>query len=878
MPGGLILTGQQNRMMLVGILLLAILAGFMSWPGSHRDPATHRKVISQEDPNLLHLRTYFGLDIRGGVRVTLRPKIEEYQKTHPHETWSSANLDTVKQVIEKRVNIQGVSEPLIYTKPESNQIIVELPGLKDDREALARLQSTASLNFYLLRQLGTKTQPGTWTLRQDKDHNETLFNTTTSQPVTDAELEEQVFSQPPIASGEDMVGESCRAEMSPTGNNYIDFEFDPTKPGATKFEETTRAYPDHYLAVFLDKKLLTAPTINGPISGKGIIEGNFTLEQARDLANQLKAGALPVPLEVLETRKLEATLGREAVAATTLAGGIGLLLVLIFMMAYYRLPGILASVALLLYSLFSFALFKWVPVTLTLPGIAGFILSIGMAVDANILIFERLKEELRAGKTLRAGIDTGFKRAFTAIVDSNVCTLITCGFLFGLGTGPIKGFALTLALGVVVSMFTAITVTRTFLFALVGFNWAQNPAAYGLKFQFTPALNVMKRKMLWLGISGLIIVPGLIFWALGGIKQSIDFKGGTEIQISFAARHSTTEIEQTLVRLNPRYKDSRVVLAGGVGTQTYAAIITMPQLTDEERIQVIDSLTEHGKTLAPGVTPESVGYAKVSPAISDELRNQAIMAILLASATIVIYLAFRFAIGGFQEGLKYGTCAVVALLHDVLVLWGAFAILGYFLNWQIDSLFVTAMLTVVGFSVHDTIIVFDRIRENLQHRQRGDYFSDLADRSIDQTIARSINTSFTVVLTLSALFFFGGSVVHQFAGALLIGIISGTYSSIFNASVLLVMWKQRDSSLALAGVGSATGLKSGLAARGGETRPGDRPLVSPKSNANTYPAGRVPERPGESGAGESAIGTDEEPVKGRAPAPRRQTPRRQRRM
>jgi SecD/SecF fusion protein len=875
--GSHILTGQQNRLALAGILLLAILAGFMSWPGTHVSPVTHRKVYSQEDPNLLHIRTYYGLDIRGGVRVTLRPKIEEYQKTHPRDTWSTDKLDTVKQVLEKRVNFQGVSEPLIYTKPENNQIIVELPGLKDDKEALARLQSTASLQFYLLNQLGKKDSPGIWSISRDKDGNEVLVNTNTRLPITPEELDAQVFDQPPIASGEDMIGESCKADLNPQSGAYIDFEFDPTKPGASKFEETTRAYPDHYLAIFLDKKLLTAPTINGPISGKGIIEGNFTLEQARDLANQLKAGALPVPLEVQETRKLEATLGREAVAATTLAGGVGLLLVLIFMIAYYRLPGVLASVALILYSLFSFALLKWIPVTLTLPGIAGFILSIGMAVDANILIFERLKEELRAGKTLRAGIDAGFKRAFTAILDSNVCTLITCGFLYWLGTGPIRGFALTLALGVVVSMFTAITVTRTFLFALVGFNWAQNQGAYGLSFQFTPAMHVMKRKLLWLGISGAIIIPGLIFWALGGVKQSIDFKGGTELQIPYASRHSAEEIERQLVAMNPRYKDSRVVLAGGTGTQTNAAIITLPQLTDEERQQAIEKLTDGGKELAPGMTMQSVGYSKVSGAISDQLRNQAILAIFFASATIVLYLALRFAIGGFKEGLKYGSCAVIALLHDVLVLWGAFAILGYFLNWQIDSLFVTAMLTVVGFSVHDTIIVFDRIRENLQHRQRGENFSDLSDRSIDQTIARSINTSFTVVLTLLALFLFGGSVVHQFAGALLIGIISGTYSSIFNASVLLVIWKEKDSGLALAGVGSAVGPRSGLAARGGETRPGDRPLVTPKPNANAYSAPRTPEKAPEDEAADDVAYAPED-GKSRPATTRRQTQRRQRRM
>lgn len=869
------MTGQQNRLFLAFILLLSILAICAGWPGPVVNHDTRKPTgrFAQEEPNFLKLKTLFGLDIRGGVRVVLRPKIEEYVKQG--KKWTSGDLETVRSIIEKRVNNQGVSEPLIYTKPDpDNQIIVELPGLKDEKQALEQLQSTASLRFYLLQQLGKKGQPGVWAISTDKAGNEVIVNSATREPISPEILNEQVFSKPPIASGEDLVGESCKGELSPQGGAYIDFEFDPTKDGSRRFEDTTRAFQDYYLAVFLDNKLLTAPTINGPISGKGIIEGNFTLEYAKATADQLKAGALPVPLEIQETRKLEATLGKEAVAATTVAGGIGLLLVLVFMIGYYRLPGVLASAALLLYALFSFALFKLIPVTLTLPGIAGFILSIGMAVDANILIFERLKEELRSGKTLRSGIDAGFKRAFTAILDSNVCTLITCASLYWLGTGPIRGFALTLALGVLVSMFTAITVTRTFLFSLVGFQWAQNPAAYGLNFHLPiPALHVMKRKMLWLGISVAIIIPGIVFAFAGGIKQSIDFTGGTEIQIPFAQRRDADSIVQALVRINPKYKESRVVISGGANGQGSLVLITMPTLTDQERVQVIDTISEGGKALPAGMTTQSVAYSKVSGSISDQLRVDAFKAIFLSSGAIVLYLAFRFAIGGFKEGLKYGACAVIALLHDILVLLGSFAILGFALNWQVDSLFVTAMLTVIGFSVHDTIIVFDRVRENLQHRQRGENFSDLADRSIDQTIARSINTSFTVVLTLASLFFFGGSVIHQFSGALLIGIISGTYSSIFNASVLLVMWKQRDTGLALAGVGKNVGPKSGLTtARAGAALPGDRPLVAPA----------VQERAGAGDAGEGgevrSEGEDNDDRPKPRPAVRRQTARRQRRM
>ena len=839
--GGFVLTGQQNRLLLVVILALTVIASFISF---------NKKI-----------RTYFGLDIRGGVRVTLRPNIPEYEK-HGRK-WAANDLETVRNILEKRVNIAGVSEPVLITKPESNEIFVELPDLKDEQEAVDRLQSTASLQFYLLQQLGKDEGGGIWKTITDEKTGEEILYKSDGTKLTDAELQEQVFDKPPIAAGADMAANSCRAEISPTGKVYITFGFDAAKDGSKNFEETTRVHTGERLAVFLDKKLLTAPRINSVISGNGIIEGNFTLESAKALADQLNAGALPVPLEILSKQKLEATLGLEAVKATSIAGGVGLLLVLLFMMVYYRLPGVLASVALILYALFSFSLFKLVPVTLTLPGIAGFILSIGMAVDANILIFERLKEELRSGKSLRNSIETGFKRAFTAILDSNVCTLITCGVLWAFGTGPIKGFALTLALGVAVSMFTAITVTRTFLFALVGMKRAQNPAVYGLDWNWQPKMGVMKRQMLWLGISGVIIIPGLIAWAMGGIKQSIDFKGGTELQIPFAARRSAEDIQKQLTAISPRYRDSHVLVSSGAGTDKNLALITMPQLKDDERVEAISKLTNNGSDLAPGITVKNIAYANVTGTISNELTADAFKAVILASILIVLYLALRFSIGGFVEGLKYGTCAVIALLHDVLVLWGAFAILGLIFNWQIDSLFVTAMLTVIGFSVHDTIIVFDRIRENLQLRKKGENFSDLADHSIEQTIARSVNTSLTVIITLFALFFFGGGVIHQFVGALLIGIISGTYSSIFNASVLLVLWKKYDTGLALAGYGSAAGLKSGLVARTASL-PGDKPLYIPKSDA---PATLTSSNE----AGDS--GGDDKPEK-----PRKLTQRRQRKM
>ncbi len=832
------MTGQQNRSFLTVVLVLALIAGYVTFSSK--------------------IKPTYGLDIRGGVRVALRAKTEEYKDGK----WSESSLEAVRKVIENRVNYTGVSEPTIVTKPP-DQVVVELPGLKDEAEAIKSFQSTASLEFYYLRQLGSKdrSREAVWSISEQVDpvtkvKQEVLVDRN-GVPLTEEQLKDAVFSSAPIVTGKDLEENSCRAVITGTGDPEIEFKF--KDKGAQEFEDFTRAHIGEFLAVFLDHKLLTAPTIDSVIpGGKGVIHGNFTLESSKALAANLNAGALPVPLEIVETRKLEATLGAEAVKATTIAGIAGLVLVLVFMVAWYRLPGVIANAALLLYTLFSIALFKLIPVTLTLPGIAGFILSIGMAVDANILIFERLKEELRSGKTLRAAIDAGFKRAFTAIFDSNFCTAMTCCVLFNYGTGPIRGFALTLGLGVGVSMFTAITVTRTFLFALVSMGVAAREEAYGLNERHYN-LKVMSRKAIWLGFSLAVIVPGLIAWATGGIKYSIDFTGGTELAVPYKDRHSVAEIEKALVGADAKFKDSRVVVSGGA--ESRLAYVTTRRLTIPEREKLQQTLVDQVGPLTPG---QQIAYSDVSGTISSELTKDAVKAVLIASALIVLYLTFRFAMGGWKEGLKYGLCAVIALLHDVLVVWGVFALMGAALKWQVDSLFVTAMLTVIGFSVHDTIIVFDRVRENLNHRAKGENFSDLTDKSIDQTFSRSIKTSFTVVLVLLALFIAGGAVINHFVFALLVGILSGTYSSIFNASVLLVMWKKMDSGLALTGAGANTGAKSNLVARPASPQPGDRPLVSPpKPAASVAAPAASDESTSDSASAESKVAPRKAPVRKR---------------
>lgn len=712
--------------------------------------------------------TSLGLDIQGGMRVVLRAKTEELKG----KQWSPENLDTVADIMRNRVDALGVAEPVIYTKPP-DQVVLELPGLKDKQKALETIQTTAKLEFRQVPELDN----GTWTTEEETGPNgrPTGYEVILSggKPVSADELEAKVFSKDPILTGAELKP-NASAELLPQGT-VVNFEFQDGEPKRI-FEMFTRANINKRLAVFLDKKLISAPTIEDVIPGKGIIRGNFTAEQAKTLAGLLNAGALPVPLEQLQLTNVEATLGKQAVQQTLLAGIVGLGLVLLFMLFYYKLPGLLADCALILYTLFTFAVFKLIPVTLTVPGIAGFILSIGMAVDANILIFERFKEERLSGKSLRAAIEAGFKRAFTAIFDSNMCTIITCAILYHFGTGAVRGFAVTLAIGVALSMFTAITVSRTFLLSIAGTNFGQNDALYGLGRGLRPNLGVTRRMGLWFGISALTIVPGLIFWGLGGIKKSIEFTGGNEITTQFSRPVTAGQIRSTLAGAGQ--EEARIVMAEG----NLAYITTQAFKSDEEQNRVVTALQNLG-----GSIQES---EKVTPTISRELTRNALLSILCASVLIILYLALRFSIPNFVEGLKFGLCAIGAMLHDAAVVWGAFAIFGYFLNWQIDSLFVTAMLTVIGFSVHDTIVIFDRIRENLRHKARTDTFADVADRSIDQTLVRSINTSLSTLLPLLAMLAFGGPVIRLLVMALTIGIISGTYSSIFNAAPLLVLWKR----------------------------------------------------------------------------------------
>lgn len=740
-----------------------------------------------------------GLDLAGGIRVVL----EADNKDLPAKVTERADkMSAVRKVITNRVEgTLGVAEPKVQLQG-TNRIVVELPGYKDKDQALNTIKSTDRLEFYWLRDVKTEKNPaGKWEMMKDEDKNGneiySFVNSATNEVLKGdtPEGREQIMKQvvraekyvpdgvKPVLTGDQLKAESKGAISQGKPVMLIHF----TPEGTAVFRDFTRRHVGDILAIFLGDNLQTAPNINEPImQGDAEVSGFKNLTEAQNQSNFLNAGALPVPLKIVELSTVEATLGHETVSQALMAGLIGLSLVALFMLLYYRLPGFLADVALCIYALLTFAVFTAFKVTMTLPGLAGFILSIGMAVDANILIFERMKEELRSGKTLRAAIDAGFARAFSAIFDSNMCTIITSLILMWFGTGSVKSFAFTLAIGVVVSMFTAITVTRTFLHLLVSLPWVQKPSLFGLSTSWIHqqgtngkrGLDIVGKRNYYFIFSGILLVIGLVFIGMHGLNKGIEFRSGTSIQATFKQPVTVTDVNSLLAPLGVK-SDVQI-------SDKRTAFIR----TDLDPEKNSNKITAIQNTLKDKVEPGRTQISSVGPIVSAELMQKATMAVILASIAIIIYLSFRFAVGGFANGIKYGISAVAALIHDVVITIGLFALGGKLWGWEVDTLFVTALLTIIGFSVHDTIVVFDRIRENVRHRLKGEDGEALANRSILETLSRSINTSLTVMMTLASLVIFGGPIIQRFYIALLFGICIGTYSSIFNATPILVVWEK----------------------------------------------------------------------------------------
>lgn len=740
----------------------------------------------------------YGLDIQGGVQLTYRMKTEEL-KTPPTPEDLAVMQRNLADILRNRAGSSlGVVEANVGTK-NTDGVYVELPGFTNADEARQTMSTTASIRLYHAKSVATERDSSRRYEKVDSIENangapEVRFVrkvTKKELKPSDPEYKEMIGTWTLILEGSDLASASALI----TGDKaQPEFKFSPA--GATKLSEWSRRYLNggENLAFVLDGVVLSCnPKAEGEIlSNQAVLQGSYKQQYVKSLNNLLNSGALPVSLEETSNQTLDPTIGKDALSKMLTAGYISFGFIVLFMLYYYGFPGAVAFIALLLYILFTVTVMKLTGTTFSLAAIAGFILSIGMAVDANILVFERMKEEMREGRSLLTAVQLGFKRALTAIVDSNVCTIITSSFLGLFGTGLVKGFATSLIIGVAISLFTAITVTRSLLLFFVGSGIVKTEKLllpqrnwFGEKFETeaeTNPVKIVRNSKRYFMISLLSIIPGLIVIFMGGLKPNVEFSGGVDAMF-LAGNSNKAQVEANLAKNG--YKGANVKYLTSAGQKLVG--ITVPDVKSDDP----EAYEKIGKAAELESTPNK-SFTAVGPTVQRETIDAAVKAILYSSLTIVMYLSFRFgiALGGMKNGLKFGLSAIAALIHDILFVIGIAAIVGKLMGWEVSSLFVTAMLTVIGFSVHDTIVIFDRIRENLRKPQPGEDFMHLCDRSISQSLARSLNTSGTVIVTLIIMIFFGTPTIDLkfFCVTMLAGIVSGTYSSIFNATPILYLW------------------------------------------------------------------------------------------
>ncbi len=518
------------------------------------------------------------------------------------------------------------------------------------------------------------------------------------------------------------------------------------------------------IAIVYDGKVISWPTVQNVISdGTATISGQRDMQEASNLASTIRIGALPLELKEVRSNVVGAKLGEEAIQTSLLAGAVGLILIFLFMIVFYRIPGLAASLALIFYVTLELILLNLLDITLTLPGVAGIVLSIGMAVDANVIIFTRIREELATGKTVASSMKLGFSKALSAIVDGNVTTLIAAAILAVLGSGTVKGFAYTLALGIILSMFTALFVTRFVLKALyqIGFD---KEKFYGIQKE-RKVFDFIKLSPKCYILSGLVIVVGIVFLFInrstigGAFNYGLDFKGGTSTEVFFDGElPGNDEISSFVAGV---IGDNEVDVAPVVGDN--AVIIKTKELNLETRTALSEAFSSEY-----GIDGERITNESISAAVSGEMKRDAMLAVIIATLCMLIYIWIRF------KDFSFGSSAVIALVHDVLVVVTLYAVI----KLTVGTTFIACMLTIVGYSINATIVIFDRIRENKAEMLKKDTLEDVVNNSITQTVSRSINTSLTTFIMVFVLYLFGLDSVKEFALPLMVGVICGAYSSI----------------------------------------------------------------------------------------------------
>ncbi len=668
-----------------------------------------------------------GLDLAGGVSIT-------YQVKDKNPTESEMN-DTIYK-LQKRVE-QYSTEATVYQEG-ADRINIEIPGVSNANEILDELGKPGSLEF--------QTEDGAT-----------------------------------VITGSDVSTATARSGQNKMGNTEYSVELSLNEEGKEKFAQATEENVGKSIAIIYDGETISAPTVQEAIpNGTAHITGNFTFEEADNLAATIRIGGLKLELEELRSNVVGAQLGEQAISTSLKAGAIGLVLVFLFMIFAYYLPGFASSLALIIYTELVMVILNAFEVTLTLPGIAGIILSIGMAVDANVIIFARVKEEIALGKSVRNSLKTGFQKAMSAIVDGNVTTLIAAVVLWLKGSGTVKGFAQTLAIGIIVSMFTALVVTRLIVYAFYAVG-LRDEKLYYHKTKERTSIDFLSKKNICFAVSLVLIIAGFVFMGVnssrgqGAFEYSLEFEGGTSTTVPFDKDYTIDEIDAEIVPVVEKVTgDNNVQTQKVAGTKQ--VIIKTVTLELDQREELNKALVDKF-----GVKEEEITAENISSTVSGEMRQDAIIAVIISTLCMLLYIWFRF------KDIRFATSAVVALLHDVLVVLAFYAAA----RVSVGNTFIACMLTIVGYSINATIVIFDRIREELHYKTRTTDLKQLVNKSITQTLTRSIYTSLTTFVMVAVLFVMGVSSIKEFALPLMVGIVCGGYSSVCITGALWYVMKTK---------------------------------------------------------------------------------------
>ena len=740
---------------ILSLVVTAILIGVLGftaavgWGNDHTGAAKNIKL---------------GLDLAGGVSITYQVKDE-----NPSE---SEMKDTIYK-LQKRVE-QYSTESSVYQEGD-DRINIEIPGVSNANEILDELGQPGSL--YFIAQTGSD---GTPNYQQVNATGDAAKDYQLTKSLEELEADGSLVltgSDVKSAKAETMENQTTKAK-----ENIVSLVF--TKDGTKKFAEaTTKAYEaQESIGIYYDGSFVSVPNVNNAIeNGEAQITGSMSFEEADALASTIRIGGLKLELEELRSNVVGAQLGEQAISTSLEAGVIGLAIVFLFMIFVYYLPGLASGLALLIYTELVIVILNAFNVTLTLPGIAGIILGIGMAVDANVIIFARVKEEMDRGKSVRNALKTGFQKAMSAIVDGNVTTLIAAAVLWMKGSGTVKGFAQTLAIGIIVSMFTALVITRMIIYAFYAVGLRSEKLYYRPRKKERTTIPFLAKRKLFIGISLAVIIAGVAFMGVnasrgkGAFAYSLEFQGGTSTNVTFNKDYSIDEIDKEIVPILEEVTgDANVQTQKVAGTNQ--VIIKTVTLDLAKREALNQALVDNF-----GVDESKITVENISSTVSNEMRQDAIIAVIVATICMLLYIRFRF------KDIRFATSAVTALLHDVLVVLTFYAIA----RIAVGNTFIACMLTIVGYSINATIVIFDRIREELRLKTKTTDLEEVVNKSVTWTLTRSIYTSLTTFVMVAVLFIMGVSSIKEFAAPLMIGIICGAYSSVCITGALWYIMKTK---------------------------------------------------------------------------------------